>query len=126
MLFGKRLLRPVTFVKEVHGPGKLLLQASCSVPSEFRILQPASPHSGLLSKNEIIFSNVSSLTMQSGLIKRMNFPLATFNPWLFALPKPTLTLFSISLTEGNFSLMTSTLPSSDALSITGGILLHYN
>ena len=47
LLRGKRALRPVVFVNETHGEGKLRRQASWSVPSGLRILQPAAPTAGL-------------------------------------------------------------------------------
>ncbi len=79
----------------MRGDGKerLLSGKKFPLPSSMRI--PKAPASSVFSKNEIQAAKQSSATIVSGLRNKTISPLAIFNAWLQALPKPTFSLFQI-------------------------------
>ena len=69
--------KPNNLVNAAQIVGTERLDSGAKLPSGFRILQPAAPHSGFCFICSISTVSVSSLTRVSGLIIRVNSPLAS-------------------------------------------------
>ena len=80
--------------------------------------QPIIPKSICCSAKSRSDLNVSSATTVSGFKIQTYSPLATLTAWLLAFENPTFDVFSIKVTDGNFSFTMAQLPSLESLSIT--------
>lgn len=100
------------------GVGKPLFDSGRKRPVPSTIFTPSPPASVCSFIKATTLRNVSDSTTVSGFSNSIYSPFACLIAWLLAFEKPTLPVFAIQRTSGNFSFSIFTEPSTEALSTT--------